>query len=822
MTSYTETFHRRNGVYVPGNLLTISELTPRWGVGSAADYQIQDARAGDSNDDQWGLTIEESLPQGVDVRFLKMETATVANFGGFSITRAPSFADGSIAACGGFGTTGLALWLRASGAIGAETGYLCQFFRTSGLAGTHTYRARIYKVAAGVYTQLAESAAIEVATDGTNGGPTITGAVLNCEFKASGTTLSARFWEQTEARPDAWDVTAVNGDISAAGWAVAGSGSTSSNAVGKVARLGYISVCDSASEDVYIPKNRDQRRDFLRNSSEVSVVLFEAGVLGSSDGGTTGVSAKALISNTGYTSDAGEEPANTTYPSRILSLGEFSQQVSGQDDLTGRAVQGFGDVIVHNTNGALDEWLRWNWTGRPFSILIGARGWKKCDFVLGARGVVDRLEQRSRTELAFKLRDGSSVLARRLERGTVGGTGINAEKPAPVVLGTCFNVKPVLKDDTTHVYRYHEASTADATGVTSVREGGNVISGSPGSLHSDTPASGEFRLSASPTADITIDVVGPPSSTVIFGTKTVSYPTFNDATTYNDANSHNGIFKLLTYLYSVLELDQIYAAPELGTVGIRTDGYGYVSGIYVSSDEDPTIDSILDMLVKSAHGCWFWNAWGELMARYLDLSSAYNSTVYPTGFVLDMQEAQFVGKKLTCRRIIPPALPRKFYYQKNWFIQNSLVGVAEANRELYGTPGSVASYEPAGSGLDQPSNHIGARDLEPKMTLLRYNPTDYAGDQSSSMIYRENVGNSKEVGLFEFETQWFFEELEVMRFVDFTHSRYGFENGARGTVIGTRKNFRNRSTIVTMAVQLPGDWPAVTSAYPYVGSSEFE
>jgi hypothetical protein len=145
--------------------------------------------------------------------------------------------------------------------------------------------------------------------------------------------------------------------------------------------------------------------------------------------------------------------------------------------------------------------------------------------------------------------------------------------------------------------------------------------------------------------------------------------------------------------------------------------------------------------------------------------------------------------------------------------------VTESNRALYGSDGVLVAADPVFSGLDQPTNHIAARDLGHKITLHYDNPVATA--VAGSVYGRENTNNSKAVGVFEFQTRAFFQELEVMRTVDLVHSRYGFSAGQRGVVVGLRRNFKNRISTVQWATQMAGDWPDVTAAYPYVGSGEF-
>jgi hypothetical protein len=798
VTQYVETFHRRNGVFVDGTVLPITEITSRWGT---AFYAIIDGAASNDNVfDPWGLTIEDPITDGVDVRALYLTNENGSKHGIFSLTRAPDFADGSILVRCAAQRLGSFIWkaalvLRGSGAAGSETGYMAVI--ASGVAAG-TFRVSLYKWVAGASTLLGTSSDLTI-TPYTS--PINDEYVAYFEFKADGTDLKTRIWSSDASRPTTWDLELSDASIAAAGWAGAGCGQLTGTTP-KAGTLAFISLSDDPEVDAYLPKDRDERRRFLA-SDEVAVALFEAGVLGTTDGGTTGLAGAAALSNTGFITKPGDSPANTAYPVRIVSIGEFSQTLNG-DTLTGRGTQGFGDVVVHNANGVLDHWLRWNWAGRPFRLLLGSRLWKHCDFVLAARGTVDRLEMRAPSELVFKLRDGSNVLSRKLNRDAVGGSvTVNAEKPEPLAFGNVFNVTPVLTDDTTHKYKVHANSEA---AVLAVREDGSDVTANATDL-----GTGEFTMSASPAGALTADVENDATTSItIFGSRVLSYPDAIEPITRSLITRHTGIFKAICYVYSDLEVDQIYISPELFSPA--------AAGLYISADDNPSVEEALDAIAESANGAWYWNNWGEVMARYLGLTDAYGAAGYPAGFVINLQEAHLVERSFALKRLIPPALPRKFYYKRNYTPQTYIAGSVEADRALYASAGTLVSADPGLSGLDQPSNHIGARTLDHKVTLFY---EDTAGDADDDTFERENTNNAKAVGVFEFRTRAFFQEMEVMRTVDLVHSRFGFSAGQRGVVVGLRRDFRHRISTVQWATQLPGDWPDVTAAYPYVGSSEF-
>lgn len=792
MTQYVETFHQLSGLFYEFDVVSRPFLTERYGAGKTyldASYGSSPTHGANDGFGQRHLTIWSDP-------LVSSKTAAL------SITRVPSFADGSVAASfmSVNGSLALpALYLRASGAAGTETAYVAIFY------GSYV---GIYKVVAGAWTLITTSAATDYSAYNSSAFG-VAQLFFNAMFQVVGTALKAKFWPLSLPEPTAWNLETTDASIAAAGWAGAGFGSNTTAATNHITRCGYISVSDLGTQRPYIPINHVTRRMYLEESSGAAVVLFEPNVLASPDSGVTGVEAMVPLSNFPFTTKPGDRPASTAYDGLIKVIGDFSQAMN--DSLLGRSTQGFGDVTVVNEDGKLDDWVRWNWAGRGSRVLVGAPGWRYCDFMVTARGTVERVEAASSGTLVFKLRDSSNVLARKLTpRALIGGTGPEAAKPRPITIGYVFNVTPVLEDDTAHQYRFSDDLQGNALGWggaplvdTGPRENGVSILAS-----ATMGAPGVFTLTASPAGAVTLSAVGPSNQEI--------YGTVQEA-----VGGHGTIWNYLAHLYSELPEELI-----VGNGGRFLQGASEYAGIYISHNEEPNVDELLDKVTESVAGYWYWNLWGELACGLLDLTTEYGELeVNPyiggsTPFsAITLEADDMTGRVLRPVKLLAPAeYGRKVLYAKNYTVQDpgTIAGsVTEPNRVRFSSEGTVQAV-PSGetAGLDNPSQHSLSRQRPQWDTLW--------ASYSSVIAERDRDNWDRAVGIFQFSTRKHAMDIQIGNYIDFTHPNYGFASGARGTVVRVSKNFRSRRATVDIAVRLSGLWPYATSTYPVVGEGDFE
>lgn len=187
------------------------------------------------------------------------------------------------------------------------------------------------------------------------------------------------------------------------------------------------------------------------------------------------------MSTRGYVSRPSDFPANTLYAPVIAGGISFraSMGVLGSPELS------FGDLEIHNDDGALDAWAGDIWTNRDVIVLLGDSRWPRSDFKIIYTGVVELLDTRVRTRWNLRLRDKLQRLNVPVTETKVGGTTTNSDMTMPVLFGECHNITPVLVDPALLEYQVHDGTIES---VYEVRDNGIPI------VVTNDPVNGKFRL----------------------------------------------------------------------------------------------------------------------------------------------------------------------------------------------------------------------------------------------------------------------------------------------------------------------------------------
>lgn len=229
---------------------------------------------------------------------------------------------------------------------------------------------------------------------------------------------------------------------------------------------------------------------WLKNDNAVRCVLVEVDVKLSGGSTTT-----RYFSNTGYVTAAADVPANTIYYPYVSGGVKFTESIS----LDGNFSLSYGDIELRNVNGELDSWLNDYWSNRRIKVFIGDKSWVRDDFWQIFDGVVTGIDSRKRETLNLKLSDKLQRLNYPVTEAKLGGVTSNADKLLPLCFGECHNVEPLLADPANHEYVVHNGQIED---IIEVRDNGVPVT------VTEIPATGRFRLSASPAGQITASVQG--------------------------------------------------------------------------------------------------------------------------------------------------------------------------------------------------------------------------------------------------------------------------------------------------------------------------
>jgi len=656
--------------------------------------------------------------------------------------------------------------VRGSGALTAENGFAAYVDEATGVV-------RIIKIVAGTMTTLASSSAKTLAA---------TAQDWYLRFRANGTTLSAKAWRYGGIEPVAWDVTVTDGSVTGVGWAGLFSRCLVVNNL-SLDYAGFVSVATNG-ETAPIPVSELQFRQWANDDSNQRVVLCEMGVLGRTSADVANESV-ALFSNHPYTTRGSEVPRNQVYDDIVVQVPTFSSRVA--DSLTGPPTQSYGDLIIMNESGARDEWLVWNCDGKPFTMFVGAKEWRKWDFYRVLSGYVYETFSAGKDKIGFKIRDRSVLLNRKLQTTVIGGSTANAGAPNPITFGKVFNAEAVLKDAATLRYKFHDESLAGSTGITAVRDSGLATS-----YTADLP-NGEFTLLAAPAGRITVDVTNDLSA----GSATKA------------GIAHRTALETIVANRLSFGTSGLYSGLRTGSVSLFGATPAAQIGLYIKDESN--VMEILDSIVQSAGGFWFFNRLGLFCAALVRVPVApFDHTVYQD----DLRYDSFRIEKLFL-----PSEVQQLGFQRNWTVQqDGVVGaVTVANRALYARDAQYTAVAPTYSGLDQPSNH--ALRLRPRnRPTLFYNAAD-----AQAEVTRMDSIFSKPCMLVSFETKINTMFYNLGDSIQINYERYGLTSEAMkaGVIVGLDENYSTGQSKVTVFLQLAGVFPITDVAEPYVIAEDF-
>lgn len=324
------------------------------------------------------------------------------------------------------------------------------------------------------------------------------------------------------------------------------------------------------------------------------------------------------FANAAFATAPTDTPANTPYDPFVV--GSFSYERSLNEVFTGRSISKTSDIdLVYQPQS--EALLTKGVYGQAIRIYMGDKRWPKSDFRQIIAAICDNVTPEQST-IKIKFRDAADALKKPLltERYA---TGPSAGQLKPLLLGRCFNVKPLLIDDAAHVYQF---SSGQSAAVTAVRFNGAVVA----------PANYTVNLA---------------NSTVTFTT----YP-IGDVTMDVDGAAPGG-----TWLQSSTQFIQHIAALS-GVSTVDASGLpGYQLGLYITAETDAA--DIIDEICASVGGYWFYSRLGQFTVR------AFNGVAAAT---VSITRDQTVGNSMRPRRVISPLTSITLQYKRNWTEQSNV------------------------------------------------------------------------------------------------------------------------------------------------------
>lgn len=445
----------------------------------------------------------------------------------------------------------------------------------------------------------------------------------------------------------------------------------------------------------------------------------------------SGIETTVYLSNVGYRTEFADTPSNEIYLDIVTGGIKFTESL----DLESSASLSFGDIEISNHNGIRDSWLDNVWVNRRVQVFLGDVRWDRADFRTIFDGIVEDIDSKKRDVLNIKILDKLQRLNTPVSENTLGGTSINQDVLVPVLLGECFNISPLLTDETTLEYQIHDGAIED---IIEVRDNGSPV------LITKDLANGKFTLDENPKGTITVSGQGDKPATY---DNTIADLVENLATNYGKASEQ-------------------FTAGDIDATNFSTFNAANQQpvGIYLSSRENvlTAINSLADSVGAQA----VMSRAGQLRLLKIELP--------PVGVPIEITASDMKENNLYVSSRVPVKSAIKVGFCKNWTVQTDLVtGIPQEHKDFFAEEWVSKTSEDAGVSTTY------KLDAEPeqKDTLL-LDDTD-ATTEAARLLTLFKTPRTE----YSFSGYANLIELELGDAVTITHSRYGMNGGITGMVV---------------------------------------
>lgn len=464
---------------------------------------------------------------------------------------------------------------------------------------------------------------------------------------------------------------------------------------------------------------------WLKQQNAIRCILIEVVV------NVSAVETTRYLSTVGYVTESTDTPANEPYLAIVSGGIKFTESL----DLNSSAALSFGDIELSNHNGIRDAWLDDVWVNREVKVFLGDVRWDRADFRTIFDGIVEDIDSKKRDVLNIKILDKLQRLNTPVTENTLGGTTINQDVIVPVLLGECFNVSPLLTDETTLEYQIHDGAIED---VIEVRD-----NGVPASITKDI-ANGKFTLDESPAGTITVSGQGDKPATY---ENTVADLVENLATNYGKASEQ-------------------FTAGDIDATNFSTFDTANPQpvGIYIS-DRVNVLTAIND-LADSVGAQAVMSRAGQLRLLKIELP--------PSGTPIDLTAYDMKESNLYVSSRVPVQSAIKIGFCKNWTVQTDLVtGIPQEHKDFFSEEWVSKTSNDAAVATKYKLDN----EPEQKDTLL-LDDTDATAEATRLLTLYKTPRTE-----YSFDGYANLIELELGDPVTITHDRYGMSGGVTGMVV---------------------------------------
>lgn len=291
--------------------------------------------------------------------------------------------------------------------------------------------------------------------------------------------------------------------------------------------------------------------------------------------------------------------ANSFYEGRIQQPANIKRDCFRDGRTFGQTQIGYGEMVLVNNDGALDELLNYSFAGRKITITLGTMlpNATTPTWTTILTGTMEQVDL-SWSRVSVRVRDKQLDIAKPLQEVRYAGTGtleggdsLNG-KPKPLVYGKVLNVSSPQIDTSLRIYQVsaNQLATVDAVYDRGTLLTAGAAYSSQADMLANSPTAGQYRVWNDATAGAFIRLGSAP-----VGTVTV------DAT--QGAAAAN---RTVGQLFNAILLKAGVPSTNIVAADITAldAAVNYQVGVYAGYDQDRSAISMLDELCASV-GAWY-------------------------------------------------------------------------------------------------------------------------------------------------------------------------------------------------------------------------
>lgn len=206
----------------------------------------------------------------------------------------------------------------------------------------------------------------------------------------------------------------------------------------------------------------------------------------------------------GYITKPYDSPANAQYDARVRQAGQLREELP--PGTGGCITASYGQIVLENSDGALNDWAYFGFDGQPFVVKRGMDDADYSTFTTVMRGttqqaVVDRKTATVRLLGRDALFDEPVCKARylgnnSLPAGLEGGADM-AGQPKPMLYGVVYGIEPPCVNTARRIYQVSASTTVPAYADQVFVAGQALTAGanytSQADMETNAPAAGQYR-----------------------------------------------------------------------------------------------------------------------------------------------------------------------------------------------------------------------------------------------------------------------------------------------------------------------------------------